>query len=332
MQIGIDTGALCGKRLGNYVFTKNLIESLNKFDKKNIYYLYSFCNKKKNFNLGKNLRFKKILPKTNWINWAVRYEESKNKKDIFLGLNQSFPNSTSKKIIFSHGLSFIFYKNYYPDSYRKMIIQVEKMINSADYIIVSSSKVKAEFESLYGRINNIRVIPFGIPFDFHEYKSTKRKQYFLNVGMNHPIKNIEYLVNCFNKFQKNSKTPFKLYLVTDRINKNIKNKNIIQMINLSRKKLQTLYRHAAGYLTSSYYESFNFPVLEALSQNCRVISLKSSVISEMREYVNIAKSQNDFIKQMNLSVNNVSNINIKILREKFSWKKYIDELIQLYRS
>jgi len=328
MQIGVDIGALCGKRLGNYVFTNNLIESLKKFDKKNIYYLYSFCSKKKNFNLGKNLHFKKILPKTNWIKWAVRYEEIKNKKDIFLGLNQSFPKSASKKIIFSHGLSFMLNKELYPDSYLKMKNQVDKMLRSADFIVVSSVKVKKEFESLYGRINKIRVMPFGIPFDFQDYKYTKKKKYFLNVGMNHNIKNINYLVDRFKEFNtKNS--AYKLYLITDKTY-NIKDKNIVQLTNISRNKLKKLFSQASAYICSSHYESFNFPILEALSQNCHVISLGSSVIPEMREYVSIAKNKSDFIKQMNLSVNNVSKIDIKNLRKKFSWKKYVYELIQLY--
>ena len=329
MQIGIDIGALCGKKFGNSTFTKNLIEAINKYDFKNTYYLYSFCNIKENIPLNENVKLKKLLPKTNWINWAVRYEELKNKNDIFLGLNQSFPKSASKKIIFSHGLSFIFYKDFYPESYRKMKMQVKKMINSADFIVVSSVKVKKEFESLYG-IKKIRVIPFGIPFDFQDYKYTKKKKYFLNVGINHNIKNINYLVDRFKEFKiKNS--AYKLYLVTDKTY-NIKDKNIVQLTNVSRNKLKKLFSQATAYICSSCYESFNFPILEALSQNCHVISLDSSVIPEMREYVNIAKSKSDFIKQMNLSVNNVSKIDIKNLRKKFSWKKYVYELIQLYSS
>src|SRR3989344_9582671 len=100
MKIGIDLGALCGQRSGNNIFTINLINAINNKDKKNKYFLYSFCDIKSNINLGKNFVFKNLQPKHFWISGALALEQNIRTTDIFLGLNQEFPKSPAKKIIF----------------------------------------------------------------------------------------------------------------------------------------------------------------------------------------------------------------------------------------
>lgn len=330
MKIGIDSGSLCGPKFGNYIFTENLIKALEKYDKKNNYYLYSFCSKPKNIHLSKKIIYKKLTLNINWINWAVRFEEYNNKKNIFLGLNQAFPKSSSKKILFSHGLSFIQYKHFYKDSYKKMYLQIEKMFKFSDIIVVSSNRVKNEFKNIFGTTDKIKVLNYGIPFDFQTNNSSKKQKYFLNVGMNHPIKNTLFLVDCFKKFNLNKDNAYKLYLVTDKKYSYINDKNIIQITKINRNKLKTFYQKATAYLSTSFYESFNFPVLEALSQNTRVITLKSSIIPEMIKYVDITTSKKGFIKKMNDSVSKKISINQTLLKYEFSWKKYFLELKKLY--
>ena len=330
MKIGIDIGALCGKRFGNNIFTINLIKELAKSDKKNLYFLYAFCNKPNSLKLSKNFSYKKLLPKQLWIKGTVWFEELKNKKDVFLGLNQAFPKSSSKKIIFSHGLSFLKYKSLYPDSYNKMFKQVKNMVKSADHVIVSSIKVQSEFKKLFNTDSKVKVLNFGIPFDFLRPSNSKKRKYFLNVGINHPIKNINFLIDCFTKFNLNQKDQYKLYLVLDRKYTNIKDRNIIQITNISRKRLKTLYSKSCAYLSISFYESFNFPVLEALSQNTPVIGLKDSIIPELRGYVRVVNNESEFINAMNTKNFKSRKINLKKLKKDFSWKKYVDELLKMY--
>ncbi|MFH1827493.1 MAG: glycosyltransferase [bacterium] len=331
MKIGIDSGSFCGPKVGNYIFTENLIKAIEKYDKKNNYYLYSFCSKPKNLHTAKNLTYKKLVPNINWINWAVRFEEYNNKKNLFLGLNQAFPKSSSKKILFSHGLSFLFFKHFYKDSYEKMYLQLKSMIKLSDYLVVSSIKVKKELENLSRSKNKIKVIKFGIPFDFQSNNSIKKQKYFLNVGMNHPIKNVSYIVDCFKKFNLNNKNIYKLYLISNKRYPNIKDKKIIQISNITRYRLKKLYQGALVYLSPSLYESFNFPVLEALSQKTPVIALKSSIIPELAKYVDIVTSKKDFIKKMADSINKKPCIDQVSLKRDFSWKKYMSELKKLYR-
>jgi len=83
-------------------------------------------------------------------------------------------------------------------------------------------------------------------------------------------------------------------------------------------------------LTASYYESFNFPVLEALSQGCPVIGLESAIIPELAPYVNLAKSEDEFIKLMKTVPVKPNLKLIKYLKSEFNWKKYVKKLVKLY--
>jgi len=95
--------------------------------------------------------------------------------------------------------------------------------------------------------------------------------------------------------------------------------------------LKKLYQRATALLTASYYESFNLPVLEALSQNCPVIGLESAVVPELSSYVHKAKNLKEFVYWMKKVVNGqTKKIDMKRLREEFSWKTYVSKLIETY--
>ncbi len=309
MKISVDGGALNPKnnqRFGTAVFSENLVKALQLYDKKNQYKIYTF----------KNLR-----PKLLWMKGRVSIEEFKNRQNVFLALNQALPIYSSGKIIsFCHGLSYYFYHKYYS---KKDIIrlnkQLKEMIDRSDKIIVSSEKVKDELLSMNLTIKEkVIVLPFGIPFDMSSYAkaSEDKKNYFLFIGMDHQIKNIYFIKKAFDRFKKDKKyNDYKLKILTE---------------NISRKRLKDFYQHATALLTASHYESFNFPVLEALSQGCPVVGLKSAIIPELVPYVNIANNLEEFVENMKkLSIKpNVRAIDR--MKGEFSWKKYVNDLVKLY--
>ena len=312
MKISIDGGALYPKnnqRFGTSVFSENLVTALKRYDKKNQYFIYTFKN---------------LKPKLFWLKGRVSIEEFINKKVVFLALNQAIPLYTSGKVIsFCHGLSYYFYSQYYPkNDYIRLNNQLKEMIKKSDKIIVSSEKVKEELISIYRYIEaKIIVLPFGIPFDMKKrsafVKTTAdRQKFFLFVGMNHPIKNINFIKKAFNEFKKDEGyKDHKLYILTE---------------NVSRKKLKKFYQQATALLTASYYESFNFPVLEALSQDCPVIGLKSAIIPELRPYVNVAGNNKEFVEFMK-KINTKPDVQlINQLCKTFNWENYISNLVKLY--
>jgi len=306
MKISVDGGALNPKnsqRFGTAVFSENLVKALQLYDKKNQYYIYTFEN---------------LKPKLFWMKGRVSVEEFKQKKGVFLALNQALPLYTSGKIIsFCHGLSYHFYPKFYSaKDVARLNNQLKEMIKRSDKIIVSSKKVKKELVLAGSIKSKIVVLPFGIPFDMKKGGIKKKKKYFIFVGMDHPIKNINFIKKAFYQFKKDKKyNDYKLYILTK---------------NVTRQKLRKLYQHATALLTASHYESFNFPVLEALSQGCPVIGLKSAIISELKSYVNLADNSEEFVKNMKkISIKPDVQL-INQLYIKFNWKNYIKNLVRLY--
>ena len=311
MKISVDGGALNPKnnqRFGTSVFSENLVAALKLYDKKNQYFIYTFKN---------------LKPKLFWLKGRVSIEEFINKKAVFLALNQAVPLYTSGKVIsFCHGLSYHFHPQLYPKrDVVRLKKQLEEMIKRSDKIIVSSEKVKKELISINQSTDTkIVILPFGIPLDMKKkskVKSQKSKiaKYFLFIGNNQQIKNIQFIKKAFERF-KNLKG-FKNY------------KLILMTKNCSRKKLRWLYKNATALLTASHYESFNFPVLEALSQGCPVVGLKSAIIPELETYVNLANNVEEFVEKMKKISTRPSGKSIN-LHKNFNWKNYVKNLVKLY--
>ncbi len=313
LKISVDGGALGvdkNKRFGNYFFSENIIKALLKYDKKNQYFIYTFD---------------RLKPRFAWLKIRLSIEELKQKKDVFLALNQAVPLYVSGKIIsFCHGVSYYFYPQYYPHSFKKLKSQLDEIVKKSSYIIVSSEKVKKDLLSLYQNVcEKIKVIPFGVPFDMDsnlkevQKKLKSREKIFLFVGMKHPIKNIDFIKKAFNRFKDEKKyKDFKLFIITQGV---------------SRQKLRKLYLKATALLTASFYESFNLPVLEALALGCPVVGLSSAIIPELSSYVYVANNLDDFVYYMKkIASRYIKIIDKKKLKNQFSWKKYVEKLVSFY--
>ena len=320
MKISVDGGALnlkSSQRFGTAVFSENLVKALQLYDKKNQYKIYTFEN---------------LRPKIFWMKGRVSIEELKEKNDIFLALNQALPLYASGKIInFCHGLSYHFFPKYYPEKYRaRLNRQLNEMIKRSDRIIVSSDKVRSELISIKKHIEKkIIVIPFGIPLDMKTVKLKNKERYFLFVANNQKVKNADFIVDSFNRSKLHDQG-YKLYMIGDWKDRENIDKGIISLGSVSRKKLSTLYQKATSLLTASYYESFNFPVLEALSQGCPVNGLKSAIITELRPYVNMSKNGIEFIKNMRTIKIKPDKVSIVKIKAAFNWEKYVKNLVRLY--
>ena len=336
MKISLDGGAICTNKdlhFGNYTFTKNLLAAIKQYDRENNYIVYSFCAKPIWLRLNNNIKFKSLIPKTLWLSTRVSLEEMREKKDIFLALNQAIPLSVSSRVIsFSHGLSYYFFPGFYPDSFYALKDQLDPMINKSRYILVASRRVKIEMKKLYPNYQNFVTINYGVPFDMLDYRPVKRQKYFMFVGMNHKIKNIDLIIKAFRQLKRHPEfSDYKLYLIGNLKQFEEKLNGIITYTEISREQLKKLYAEAAACLTASYYESFNFPVLEALAQNCPVIGLRNAIIPEFKDYVFQADDETGFLKQM-IEIHKFKNLKSyrQEVLKRFSWKKYIAKLQELY--
>ncbi|MEN9328060.1 MAG: hypothetical protein RI947_868 [Candidatus Parcubacteria bacterium] len=339
MKITIDGGGLCVptyKRYGNYVFTVNLTQAVSKYDTENSYYVYSFCNRPSSLYLHSNSFYRILTPKFLWMKLRVSVEESIVPKDIFLALNQALPLFTRSRIMgFSHGLSFMYYPGYYKDSYQRMRKQVESLVNRAEHIFVSSQRVKDEMTELFPRSQSkLTVALYGMPFDMMEHKERVRQNYFVFSGMNHPIKNIKFLVDAFLKFSsKKEYKGYRLFLIGTFAGYKKRSKQIQTFAQLSRPEILEILRKARGYVTTSLYESFNIPVLEALSQGCEVVGMDTAIIPELKPYVFNAYSEDEFIDMLERVASGERKKKVKpALQDVFSWKEYVSKLQAVYNK
>lgn len=333
MNIAIDGGALNANTIhhyGNFTFTGELINALSRVDGINSYTLYTY-EPYNSLRLPENFRIKCLIPKKGWMKLRVSLEELKNKSDIFLALNQSLPVHTRAKIIsFSHGLSFMKFPALYPDSYTKMKRQVEEMLKRSSHTVVSSQKVEKDFDSYFGDNKNIHVIPFGIPSMFRQNSLRyKRKKIILYVGMNHPIKQLDYITESFNKLTRDKKYGTYLLLLVG-VEKKYSQKNILTIPHATHVELLKFYNEAACLLSASLYESFNLPILEALSQETPVVALSRAVIPELKNYVYTCAQKKDFVTIIKKALIQPKKINLSKLREQFSWDNFAARLIGLY--
>jgi glycosyltransferase involved in cell wall biosynthesis len=200
------------------------------------------------------------------------------------------------------------------------------------FIVVSSSKVKNELMHLTSA--NIISIPFGIPFDFQTVTPQKRLPFFLFVGMNHGIKNVQFLIDRFLEFiHIKGFEKYELYLCGPFQDYSTLSPQIKIYPEITRIKLKHLYQTATAYLTTSYYESFNFPALEALSQNCPVVGLQTAIIPEMNDFVLKAYNYSSFLEYMKfVASGKIEGVNRKKLSSVFSWKKYVKTLNTVYNK
>lgn len=338
MRISLDAGALCGgigARYGTHIFTENMIEAFARYDKQNEYLAYTFCDL--DLPKHKNVLTKK-LPERMWMSYHVTAHEIMEPNDIFLALSQALPFVSKARIFtFSHGLSFLLYKDMYKENYGKLKRQLEMALRASDVVFVTSKKIKEELHVRY-EFDDAVVIQPGIPFDMledsgpHVKYNLPVRNYFLFVGMNHPIKRVELLVDHFLKFRKKEKyKDFGLFLAGNFEELHDPKSGIYAFSNVSREILKYLYANAHCYVTTSQYESFHFPALEALSQGCPVIGYTSAIIPELKPFVMTAHDEKEFIYWMEHISKSQSHLpDMKELNSRFSWKKTVETVKSYY--
>lgn len=340
-HISIDGGALCSQhneRFGTYSVTVNLLRALGTYDTTNAYSVYTFCQRHKTlYNIkSPNIAFQTLRPAQGWMKYRVSLAELMQKHDIFLALNQALPlYARGKRIVFCHGLSFYYHPDLYTNIATKLQEQMSQYLRHADHIVVSSRRVRKELQHILPTKNTpeVHVLPFGIPFELQTYEKKAREPFFLHVGSNQQIKNKDFLIDTFLQYinTKRHRT-YKLYIVGAK-RSDIIHPDIIFLPHTSAEKLKDLYQRATAYLTCSLYESFNFPVIEAISQRCPVIGLKSALIPEHTDFVYTARDQKEMLDYMKkVSTGRRKSIDIAVFEGLFSWQEFVRKLTLLYTS
>ncbi|MCK6380229.1 MAG: glycosyltransferase family 4 protein [Leptospiraceae bacterium] len=228
---------------------------------------------------------------------------------------------------------------------------------SKKVVSVSEFTKKDLIDEFHFSPEKIRVIYNGIdkkifyPRKIRDIQNFKKKyslptKYFLTIGIGKKHKNVEFLIRSLNFVWEKKKR--NIPLVVAGIGKEIPeylkieasnpNPRVIIFPRVEIEELALLYCGAYFFIYPSLYEGFGFPVLEAQSCCCPVISSNASVLPEVLQnsaYFFDPKSEEDFLK-VYLQATKTDSSRMKFIQKgfwnakRFFWEKSALEVLEEY--
>ncbi|MBI5122412.1 glycosyltransferase family 4 protein [Candidatus Roizmanbacteria bacterium] len=369
MRIGIDARLWNETGIGRYI--RNLVENLQKIDKKNEYVLFvktGFKDRSFGFDQDKSLNWKVVETAIHWHSFEeqIKFPSILNKENLDL---MHFPYFSLP----------IFYKKPFVVTIHDLIINnfptgkastlpyplyllkrmgyssvLQHAVRNSRKIIVPLNAVKDDVLGTFGVSEDKIAVTYEGVSEMTDGKLLKAnpsvEKYFLYVGNAYPHKNLERLVEAFIEFKKIIKTNIQLLLVgkNDYFYKYLRAKvnqekieGLVFKHDLSDQELFELYKNANMFISASLMEGFGLPPLEAMSASCPVLL---SDIPSFREVCKDAAfyfdpySINSIKQQMEL----VYNLGQKAREEKikkglerikyFSWQKMAEQTLKVYEN
>jgi glycosyltransferase involved in cell wall biosynthesis len=309
MKIAIDIRSTLKKtRTGVGQYTYNLIKNLAAIDEGNQYSLYA---RKRLFSADKKLPGIKAANfqfKIDRLNSGL--DKTLGKVDIFHTPSQDLLDIRNAKIVVTvHDLIFRTYPGgHSQDALENAEKQILKVISRADKIICYSQNTISDLKKFYDvGEDKIKLIYPGIdkeifrPMQKPEIEKAKYRlkrfrideKFILFVGTIELRKNIINLILAFDKLKKQNKIIHKLVIVGM---KGWSHEKIFQTYNQSAFKddimfldyqpndsLRDFYNLCDVFVYPSFYEGFGFPILEAFSCGCPVVTSNISSCKEIGE-------------------------------------------------
>lgn len=372
MRIGIDArfyGSI-GKGLGRY--TQKLIESLEKIDQENQYFIFL---KSENFEeyVPKSQNFQKVLADFPWYTLDEQLKYPKLLKKYKLDLVH-FPHFNvpifyfGKFVVTIHDLILLNFPTVRSStlslvSYWLKFLAYKIVINSAIFrsnrIIAVSKFTKKDILKNYTRIPEEKVLVTYEACDEYcffnpqpEEKVLGRygiiKPYFLYVGNAYPHKNPEGLMRAFKNLENH---PRKIKLVfvgaDDYFYQRLKTlqeeeeiKNVIFAGFVPDYDLDLIFRKSVAYIRPSFYEGFELPPLEAMARGVPVIcsdhSCAKEILKDSAHYFEAKK-----IEDLERAIKEVledDELRATLVKKgyeqikKYNWKEMSAKTLEIYKS
>jgi glycosyltransferase involved in cell wall biosynthesis len=210
--------------------------------------------------------------------------------DAFHALNQRVDKRHAKRVVSTFHDLFVMTGNYSsPDFQARFIKQAQRAAQNSD-LIVAVSQFTADQVSYLLEIEHsrIRVIPHGVTPPPRNRPERPREKMILFVGALQIRKNIERLVEAFER----APDDWRLILagaadgygspaILERIEKSPHRARIQRIGYVSPAELQMLYQRASIFAFPSLDEGFGIPVLEAMAHGIPVITSNRSALVEV---------------------------------------------------
>jgi len=372
MRIGIDISQIVyGTGVSNY--TKQLIEALLKIDRKNQYILFGSSlrlNKKltgfkKQLSQYKNVEFKTthyppFLLAFLWNKLHILpIEKFIGEVDVFHSSDWTQPpvrSQSTKKVTTVHDMiAYLFPSSSHPKIVANQKRRLEIVKKEVDAIIADSETTKEDLvkflEIPQEKVTVVYLASSSIfkPQDDDRVKEVLekykiKKPYILSVATWEPRKNIQKLVDVFEKIQKEN--PNLSLVLTGKHgwgqNPSFKdNDRIVSTGFISEDDLTALYSGCRVFVYPSLYEGFGLPILEAMACGTPVITSNNSSMTEIAKDAAILvdprsesqiKRAIEMVLNLNLdSYQKMVNASLNRARQ-YTWIKTAKETLKVYEE
>jgi len=370
MKIAIDISQIVyGTGVANY--TKNLVKSLLRIDKKNEYLLIGYSlrlgKRLKEFEAElkqyKNFKFKVFpfpITLASFVFNRIRIYPLDNligPIDIFHSSDWIQPpikSKSTKKVTTVHDMvPFLFENSTHPKILNTQKNRFELLKKEVDVILADSKTTKEDIIK-FAEIpaEKIKVIYLGVSSDFKPQDDDKvseilakykiKKPYILSVATQEPRKNIQKLIDVFNKINENFQG-LTLVLVGKygwgtevSASGNIKQTGFVRQ-----EDLPALYSGARLFAYPSFYEGFGLPILEAMACGVPVITSNNSSMAEIaKDAAILIDPRNE--SQMKKAIEMVLSLNLenyqKMVRasmdraREYTWQKTARQTLDAYEE
>lgn len=295
------------------------------------------------------------LPQRLFGTISLPFHVLKDRNSTFIAFSGYIPKPLQffpiKKIGIVHDLGFFKYPELYRNPYR-LQQDMRELINSSTTLITFSNHVADDLHTYFrNKLPAVHRVYAGIDHIFTQsvlkmaLPETERR-YFLYVGVTKPIKNIEYLLECYALFRnKNPKNHTGMILVGEKehayfeklqLNKFYKQfeKDITFIDKVTDVELTRYYLGATAVINVSREEGFCYPVLEAAALEKMVIVNNLALYKEYRSYfdsIHITNSKQEVVTAMEHAAKNkvmIPTLKSKIPKE-FTWEYFTRKLLSL---
>ncbi|MFA6533135.1 MAG: glycosyltransferase family 1 protein [Patescibacteria group bacterium] len=299
-------------------------------------------------------KYKVIHGKFLWSQIYLPYELYLNKNiEVYFSPAHYLPRYCPvPQVVTVHDLAYF----YFPKEFTKK--DLWQLKNWTDFSIKKATQIIAVSKTTKKDImKNYDVDEAKVSVVYNGYEKTakektsavKLKKYILFVGTIQPRKNLEILINAFNKFIQINKD-FKLVIVGKKgwlyesIFEKVKTMKLENKVmftgHITDEELVSYYTNAFCLTLPSLYEGFGIPVLEAMSYNCPVIASFSSSLPEIGADACLyfdPKKSDDLLEKLKILQNNSKLRKELILKGKkrikdFSWKKCGKETLEVIKN
>ncbi len=353
MKIAIDTQTTFGRKTGFGFYVSNLIQNLERIDKKNEYYFLK-PESDHDFSTPQRLIWDQLtVPRMARAVGADILHQPCFSTPIFYSGKVVVTIHDLISVFFGYNIPFWsrqFFGRWMPFSYR-----------FADHLIAVSEHTKKDaIRVLHIPEEKITVIHEAADAKYHLLADTEVKivralyslgdaPFILHVGTLEPRKNLPFLVRAFAQ-AKTRLGPTKLVITGKKgwyyenlfrlVNELKLNDEVIFTGYVEDEDIPALYNAAHIFAFPSLYEGFGLPPLEAMASGTPVISSNTSSMPEVIGEAGILlppKGESDWAEAMVELVNNDKHWQ-KLRREglkqakKFSWQKCANETIAVYEK